>query len=271
VRQEFTHTTLGGLGARVCRIGLSASYRPGEAAIRRAMDAGVNLFFAYSIDRQMTKVLRAIPPGERERQVFVTGGYNLGFNRRPNLRRVLEKCLRRLRIDYLDVFLFMGVLKPAHLSDFTLEQMQRLKEEGRIRAIGISCHDQEFLEVLARGGDLDVLMLRYNAAHRGAESRVFPALGEHGPGVISYTATRWGRLLRRPRSWPRDAPIPSARQCYRFALTDPHVDVALTAPSNAQQLDENLGALQDGPLDAEELAFMRRFGEAVRAEKKWFM
>jgi hypothetical protein len=47
--------------------------------------------------------------------------------------------------------------------------------------------------------------------------------------------------------------------------------VVLTAPSNAQQLDENLGALEDGPLDSEELAFMRRFGEAVRNEKKWFM
>jgi aryl-alcohol dehydrogenase-like predicted oxidoreductase len=235
------------------------------------MDAGVNVFFAYGFDRQMTNVLREIAPGERERHVFVTGGYNLGFNRRPNLRRVLERRLRRLRTEYLDVFLFMGVLKPQHLSDFTLEEMQRLKEEGRVRAIGVSCHDQAFLEVLARAGDLDVLMLRYNAAHRGAESGVFPVLGEHGPAVISYTATRWGRLLHRPRGWPRGERIPSARQCYRFVLTDPHVDVVLTAPSNAQQLDENLGALEDGPLDSEELAFMRRFGEAVRSEKKWFM
>ena len=42
------------------------------------------------------------------------------------------------------------------------------------------------------------------------------------------------------------------------------MDVVLTAPSNAQQLDENLGALEDGPLDPEELVFMRRFGEAGR-------
>jgi hypothetical protein len=47
--------------------------------------------------------------------------------------------------------------------------------------------------------------------------------------------------------------------------------VVLTAPSNAQQPDENLGALARGPLDPDELAFMRRFGDAVRSEKKWFM
>jgi predicted aldo/keto reductase-like oxidoreductase len=255
----------------VCRLGLSASYRPGAASVRQAIDRGVNLFFCYGFDGQMIQVLRAIAPAERERFVIVTGGYNLGFNRRPNLRRVLERRLRQLRTDYLDVFLFMGVLKPAHLSGWTVEEMQRLKEDGRVRAVGISCHDQALLGRLAQQGTLDVLMLRYNAAHRGAESAVFPLLGPGDPGVISYTATRWGRLLRRPRGWPADGRIPSARLCYRFVLTSPHVHVVLSAPSNPEQLEDNLRALEEGPLDEGDMEFMREFGASVESMKRWFM
>lgn len=161
------------------------------------MDACVNLFFAWGFERQMTNALSEIPSGERERHVIVTGGYNPGFNRRPNLRWVLERRLRRLRTEYLDVFLFMGVLMPQQLSDFTLGKMQRLEEVGRVRAIGIARHDHAFLAALGGGTDLDVLMLWYDVAHRGAESRIFSALGERGPRVISYTATGWGSSLHR--------------------------------------------------------------------------
>jgi hypothetical protein len=51
----------------------------------------------------------------------------------------------------------------------------------------------------------------------------------------------------------------------------PAADVVLTAPYNRRQLDENLAALDQGPLSADEMAFMRAFGDAVHHTKKWFM
>ena len=42
---EFLHSTLGRSGLRVHRLGLSATYRPGKAAIYRALDEGINYFF----------------------------------------------------------------------------------------------------------------------------------------------------------------------------------------------------------------------------------
>ena len=53
-------------------------------------------------------------------------------------------------------------------------------------------------------------MIRYNAAHRGAEQDIFPHLAAHDPGVVSYTATRWSYLLRRPKGWPKDGRVPTA-------------------------------------------------------------
>ena len=71
------------------------------------------------------------------------------------------------------------------------EELQRLKEDDRVRAVAMSCHDRKFAGELAEQGALDVLMIRYNAAHPGAEQDIFPHLELHKPGVVSYTATRW--------------------------------------------------------------------------------
>jgi len=266
----FFHTTLGRTGWPVYRLGLSASYRPGRRAVLTAIDRGVNYFFAYGFDTQMTGALREVFRTRRQGLILATGGYNW-ILWRSNLRKNLERRLRQFGTDYLDVFLFMGVMKPEQLPDTVLEEMLRFKEEGKVRAIGISTHDRRLAGGLAARGTLDVLMIRYNAAHRGAEVDIFPHLAEHDPGLVSYTATRWRYLLRRPKGWPQDRPVPTPGQAYRFVLTNPHVDIALTAPTSVRQLEENLDALRAGPLDERELTFMREFGDAVHAAKRWFM
>ena len=268
--REFTRTTLGRTGMSVCRLGLSATNRPGKESVYRALDAGLNYFFAFGFDTQLVRVLRDLFQRNRADYIVATGAYNLLLGH-PNLRRTLEKRLRQLRTEYIDIFLFLGVTKPKHCPDSLLEEMRRFREEGLVRAIGISSHNRVFVGELLRRGALDVAMIRYNAAHRGAEQDIFPHLEAHNPGVVSYTATRWGFLLRRPRGWPKDGRIPTAAMCYRFVLSNPHVHVCMTAPSNLKQLEENLGALRQGPLDAEEMRFMREFGDAVHRQRRWFM
>jgi aryl-alcohol dehydrogenase-like predicted oxidoreductase len=114
-------------------------------------------------------------------------------------------------------------------------------------------------------------MIRYNAAHRGAEQDIFPYLEQYNPGVISYTATRWSYLIRRPKNWPKDERVPTPGMCYRFVLSSPNVDVCLTSPHNLKELEENLASLKDGPLSEEDMEFMRKFGDVVHHTKKWFM
>ncbi|MCX6825870.1 MAG: aldo/keto reductase [candidate division Zixibacteria bacterium] len=267
---DFTHTTFGNTGLRVHRLGLSASYWPGKKAVYKALDEGLNLFFCYGFDRQMISVLRDLPKSQRENYVIVTGAYNLLIGH-PNLRRTLEKRLRQLRTDYIDAFLFLGVTKEKHFTEHVKEELCRFSEEGKVRTIGISTHDRKLAGRLVQEGILSAIMIRYNAAHRGAEEDIFPHLYHYNPGVISYTATRWRHLLRRPRGWAKNAPLPTPGICYRFVLSNPHVDVCLTAPSNIKQLQENLASLQQGPLSEEEMVFMRQFGDTVHQAKKWFM
>ena len=270
MNESFTHTTFGSTNRTVFRLGLSGTYRPGRETIHKAIDAGVNFFFCYGFDTHMTKTLRDVFQRDREKYLVATGTYNLLVGH-PNLRRTLEKRLRQLRTDYLDAFLFLGVMKPKHFTPHVIDELHRFREEGKVRGIGMSCHDRKFAGKMIAEGVIDTIMMRYNAAHRGAEEDIFPHLQARNPGVISYTATRWGYLLRRPKGWPKDGRIPTAGMCYRYVLSNPNVDVCLNAPSNVRQLEENLAAVREGPLSEEDMAFMRQFGDVVHHLKKWFM
>jgi aryl-alcohol dehydrogenase-like predicted oxidoreductase len=129
---------------------------------------------------------------------------------------------------------------------------------------------------IAAGQDFDVVHFRYNAAHPGAEKDIFPHLpGANRPGMVSFTATSWGQLLGKgflqgvlpgTHRLPKSERVPTAADCYRYVLTRPEVDVCLTGPANAAQMEEALGALRLGPMSADELAWMRRVGRAVRGK-----
>jgi len=266
---DFSHTILGNSRIGVHRLGLSATYRPGERAIYKALDEGINYFFGFGFDTQMMRVMRDVLRREREKYVIAAGAYNyILFH--SDLRRTLEKRLRQLRTDYIDIFLFLGVLKQKEFPEQIREELYRFREEGKVRCVGLSTHDRKLAGRLAAEGAVDVVMIRYNAAHRGAEREIFPYLKEHNPGVISHTATRWRYLLRRPRNWPKSGAIPTAGMCYRFVLSNPNVHVCMTAPSNMKQLEENIASVRQGPLSEEEMDFMRRFGDAVHHARKWF-
>lgn len=267
MNQDFLHTTLGRTGKKVFRLGLSATYRPGERAVYKAIDHGVNFFFCYGFDTQLVRVLRRVLRQHRERFVVATGAYNLLVGH-PNLRRSLEKRLRQLGTDYIDLFLFLGVTKGKQFSQQDREEFYQFRSEGKVHAVGMSCHDRKFAGQLAAQGSLDAMMVRYNAAHRGAEEDVFPYVQHHDPGIVSYTATRWRHLIHRPAGWPKGERVPTAGMCYRFVLSNPNVHVCLTAPSNEVQLDENLAAVRQGPLPDDEMAFMKTFGDSVYAASK---
>jgi aryl-alcohol dehydrogenase-like predicted oxidoreductase len=267
---DFLQSTLGRTGLPVHRLGLSASYRPGERTVERALDEGINYCFCFGLDWQMIRVLRRLPPSRREQVVIGTGAYNYIWWGQ-DLVKTLEKRLRQLRTDHIDVFHYLGVMKPKEMTPRVLDQLAQLRADPRVGAVSISCHDRKYAGQLAAAGTLDCLMIRYNAAHRGAETEVFPYLAAHDVGLVSYTATRWTFLVRRSRHWPKGKPIPTAGQAYRFVLTNPHVDVCLTAPRSEKELLENLAAARSGPLPEEEMAFMREYGDVVHEHAGWFM
>ena len=256
------HTTLGRTGLEVSRLGIGAGYGVPAAAVERAFhEYGINYFYwSLSRRRGMLEAIRHLAPNQREKLVIAMQTYD---HSGLVLRRTHEKGLRKLGIDHADVLIlgwFNRYPKPR-----VLDAALRLREEGKVRFLAMSGHHRPTHGQVAAMADtpIDILMVRYSAAHRGAEQDVFPHLpAAKPPGVTTYTATRWGRLLNTKKMPPGEEPL-GAADCYRFVLSDPHVDLCLIGPKNDHEMDDALKAVDAPPLSSEELDRIRRIGAHV--------
>jgi hypothetical protein len=72
-KSDFLFGRLGPQRWPVFRLGLAATYRPGERTVRCALDHGVNYLFAFGIDTNITRVVRGMISDQREKVVLATG------------------------------------------------------------------------------------------------------------------------------------------------------------------------------------------------------
>ena len=79
---------------------------------------------------------------------------------------------------------------------------------------------------------------------------------------MAFTATSWRQLLK-AKNVPRGEKPPTAADCYRYVLSRPEVNVCVTGPANAAQMDQALEALKRGPMPVSELEWMCRIGKAA--------
>lgn len=257
---EFTHRDLPLVRKRVLRLGLAFNFGIDAAAVESALESGVNyLFWAKLRKGDQHEVVKTALKRDRQRYVLATGAL-FGFFA-GGVRSGAEKALRSFDVDYIDVFHLFWLGKMSAFTAAVRRELVALREEGLVRALGVTIHDRKRAAKLAENSPLDLLMIRYNAAHPGAETDIFPSYAKRRPLTVSYTATSWRKLLKRPKGW--NGPVMTPPDCYRFCLSSPHVDVVLCGPKNRDQLRENLSALEKGPLSAEENEWMRRFGREV--------
>jgi predicted aldo/keto reductase-like oxidoreductase len=259
--------TMGRTGLKAGRLGIASGYWAPVKAIEEAFERGCNYFTWGTVVKgfspHMREALRnIIAKGRRDQLILAMFSYA----HQPFLtEHFLVKGLRSAGLDYADV-LVLGYFsrKP---SSRIIDGAMRLKDKGLVRFIGISSHNRLLFPKLCEAGIFDVFHLRYNAIHRGAETEIFPFLqGNNRPGIVNYTGTAWGKLLN-PKKMPAGEKPPTAADCYRFVLSNPGVDVCMTGARTIDQMRENLGVLEQGPMSDEELARMRRIGDYIYGRK----
>jgi aryl-alcohol dehydrogenase-like predicted oxidoreductase len=244
-------------GLTVGRLGMAASYGVPAAAVERAFERGVNYLYWGSFRKSaFGQGLRNLKT-QRDRMVLVLQSYTrvaslMGWS--------VERALRNLGFEHADILLLgLWSSKPPPR---ILDASRRLRDRGLVKHIAISTHQRPLVSELAADPDVGVVHLRYNAVHKGAEREVFPSLASNGPGIVAFTATSWRQLLD-PKRIPPGERVPTATDCYRFVLSNPAVDVCMTGPANETQAADALRALDLGPMNAEELAWMRRVGDHI--------
>lgn len=253
----------GRTGLEVSRLALGSSYGVGGADLERAFERGLNFFF-WGLRRRghFAEGVRSIAQKRRDEMVIAIQTYSRwAFP----IEHSVDRALRGLGVDYVDLLTlsWWSDLPPQRIVDAALA----LQASGKARHIMISCHHRPSFERMIRDRSYGAIMVRYSAAHPGAEAEVFPHLGTERPGVLVFTATRWSTLLD-PKLTPPGERTPTATDCYRFVLSNPSVDVSLAGPKDGAQLDAAMAALDRGPMDADEIAWMKRVGVAVRRDAK---
>jgi aryl-alcohol dehydrogenase-like predicted oxidoreductase len=267
MNDDFLYRDVPAFGRRVFRLGLATNCGVEGADLEWALDQGVNYVFWTPRAQRVTKSLKAALKRDRE-SIVVASGPSTGYFG-GTIRHASDRLLDTLGTDYLDVFQLFWLGRASAWTPATIDALVSLRESGKVRAIGVSIHDRKRAGRLAEDSPLDMLMIRYNAAHTGAEQDIFPHLIKRKPAVVAYTATRWGGLLRRPKGW--NGPVMTASDCYRFCLSNSHVDLVLTGPKNRRQLQENLDNLRkNGPLSEEETRWIRDFGQIVHTGSSRF-
>jgi aryl-alcohol dehydrogenase-like predicted oxidoreductase len=260
-------TILGKTGLKVGRLGVAASYGAPTSAFEEAFERGCNYFYWGSMRKEaMAHAIRNIcGRGKRDDLVIVIQSYSRSAFL---MEAFVKRALNSLSIDQADVLILGWHNKRP--SGQILDRALKMKDKGLYRFLGLSGHKRTLFSKLAEENIFDLFHIRYNAAHRGAEKETFPYLqGENRPGIISYTATRWGQLLNARKMPSKEAP-PSASDCYRFVLSCPAVDVCMCGPKDTAQMREALRALKLGPLNPEELERMRKIGDYVHAHTTKF-
>jgi aryl-alcohol dehydrogenase-like predicted oxidoreductase len=260
-------------GKPACRLGLAAR---GDSALTAddvayALDRGVNfLNWPGQADGPAeADALCVAVAGLGGRRESVVVCVQFGARTAADAAAELRSVLAALRTDYVDVLTLYYVEEADEWRQLAapggaVEYLRAAKRDGAVRRVGVTSHQRTLAAEMARSGLLDVLMVRYNAAHRGAEREVFPVTDPLGVPVIAYTATRWGALMRPTPDDPPGFAVPPAADWYRFVLQSPSVAVTLAAPAGRAELEQDLEVLRAGPLSADEYARLAGHGERVR-------
>ena len=235
-----------------------------EGCVTAAYEAGVNYFFFYNQSYPIfIKELAPLLADNRESLVVATGSESRNLK---TLRVYLDEIRRQLGVDTVDIF-YAEYVSPGDDMEMLLgaggvfDEFHRWKTEGLIRYVGATTHNRPMGVELVESGRIDVLMHRYNMAHRGAEELVLPAALNAEIPVVAFTCTRWGSLLKGHQDW--DGPVPTAAECYQYVLHHPAVHIALTAPATRAELAETLIALKDADHLPQNLPLWEAYGKLV--------
>jgi len=117
----------------------------------------------------------------------------------PGVAKKLERCLRRLKTDWIDLVLFHDVRGSEYEKIFEqggLETLEKAKEDGKVSQIGISIHQSvSMMEKAIHSGVFSVLMIAYSAIDEDRLSADFiPSAHEKGVGLIAMKPLAGGKL-----------------------------------------------------------------------------
>lgn len=254
----------------------------GKDVVRQAINHGINLLdtaYIYGPERSEELVGEVVKEYPREQIKIATKGSHefdenqeVHQNNQPEyLKQQVENSLKRLQTDYIDLY-YIHFPDDNTPKDQAVAALQELKEQGKIKAIGVSNFTLDQLKEANKDGYVDVVQLEYNLLHRENEA-VLQYCVDHQITFIPYFPLASGILAGKydentkfsdHRTTRRDfipgvfeenvrrvkalESIAAAHQTsianivLAFYLTRPAIDVIIPGAKRAEQVVENIKA-----------------------------
>jgi len=274
--------------------------------VRRAYDLGVTFFDTADVYGPGEEILgRAVAPFRDRIWIATKVGASADGKPDCSAEHVLASCdesLRRLQMEVIDLYQ-VHFDDPGRPVEETLEALETLKAEGKIRRYGVGHLPVPRMEAYFAAGDPFSCLMELSAAARGARQRAIPLCREHGVGVIAFSVTGRGlltgkigpehafeegdirrvdplfqrerltsglRVVERLRALGTAYGKTPVQVAIAWVLAQPGVICALTGPSTVPHVEENLGGsgweLAPGDLEALD-RFLEGEGERVTREQ----
>lgn len=238
-----------------------------------ALEQGLNYWNWCGHEDGMSQAVKAL--GSRRNQIVIAA--QLSARDSKGIQYEMEQILDQLETDYLDVATLYYVEQEKEWKEImaplgAFEGLRELQDKGKVKMIGLTTHQRQLAAQILNEANLDLLMIRYNAAHRGAEEIIFPVTQRSKTPVVAFTALRWQDLLKKTFEEPVNFTLPPVKEWYRFALSHPAISIVLSAPDNRRELLENLELLADWRLPtAREFKLLRGHGDRVYKSGRRFI
>lgn len=237
-------------------------------------------YHAFTSEAAMRKALVERHP--RESFEFVSKLPPRELKCEEDIRSIFTQQLESCGLEYFDRFLIhnVGVTAYSQARRFNMfDQMVALREEGRIKQLGMSFHDSpELLDrILVEQPVLDFVQLQINYLDwedPGIQARrCYEVVRKHGLPIVVMEPVKGGSLAEIPQEaealmravHPGESP---ASWAIRYAASLDGVDMVLSGMSDMSMLQDNMSYMEDfEPLNSEEFAVILQVAEIIRAEK----
>jgi diketogulonate reductase-like aldo/keto reductase len=226
------------------------------ATLRLGLDLGLRLIdTAEMYGEGLSEALIGEAIAGRRDEVFLVSKVYPHNATRRGIAAACERSLQRLGTDRLDLYLLHW--RGSVPLEETVQGLQALQREGKIRHYGVSNLDLSDMEELweVPGGDaVAVNQLLYNLSRRGIEWDLLPWLRERRVPVMAYSPIEQARLLRHPKlvGFARDCGMTPPQVALAWLLARDDI-IAIPKTGHRERLKENVGALSH-TLTAEQLA-----------------
>ncbi|RYY53191.1 MAG: aldo/keto reductase [Chitinophagaceae bacterium] len=281
---------LGKSSLPVSEIGFGCMSLPTDSSaaavlVHQAIELGINYFDTADIyqggmnEEHLGRALK-----DRREDVIIAskvgnvqkaGGPGLDWNPSPeHIIRSVEKSLKRLQTDYIDLYQLHGGTMEDPIDD-TIAAFETLASQGKIRYYGISSIRPPVIREWMLRSNMVSVMMQYSLLDRRPEAACLEELLEHNIGVLARGPVASGLLVDKPakvyldRSEYQVAHAAAAvkqvsnrersraQTALRFVLEHPAITSAITGIRTAGQLEEAAGLPSTPGLTAQELRILR--------------